>query len=66
MAQQFRALAALPEGLIIPSNHTAVHNHPLLQFQGIRNTLLAPSVTADMQHTGIHTCRQSAHTHKRK
>lgn len=42
MTQQLRAPNALARGpSTIPSTYMIVHNHPLLQDQGIQNALLA-------------------------
>lgn len=41
MAQQFRTLLALGEDLTsVPSVYMVVHNHQLLRFQGIPQSLL--------------------------
>jgi len=51
LAQQLRALAALPEDLgSIPNNHIAAHNCLQLQFQGIQHP-----------HTDIHAGKTPMH-----
>jgi hypothetical protein len=65
MAQQLRALAALPEDLdSIPNTHKVAHNY-LLSSSGRSDAFIRPLQAPDAHVVCRHTCRQEdAHTHK--